>query len=93
MVAEGQRQLRVLRNIQEVSVTTAVPLTDELRSRILAQVAQVHKGEVEMKELVDPDILGGYVLQLGDQMIDASVKRQMKALGRELTEHDYEPEL
>ena len=93
MVAEGQRQLRVLRNIQEVSVTTAVPLTDELRSRILAQVAQVHKGEVEMKELVDPDILGGYVLQLGDQMIDASVKRQIKALGRELTEHDYEPEL
>ena len=59
----------------------------------LAQVAQVHKGEVEMKELVDPDILGGYVLQLGDQMIDASVKRQIKALGRELTEHDYEPEL
>jgi|TARA_B100001564_G_scaffold103791_1_gene85690 F-type H+-transporting ATPase subunit delta len=93
MVAEGQRQMRVLRNIQEVSVTTAVPLTEDLRSRILAQVAQVHKGEVEMKELVDPDILGGYVLQMGDQMIDASVKRQIKALGRELTEHDYEPEL
>ena len=53
MVAEGQRQMRVLRNIQEVSVTTAVPLTEDLRSRILAQVAQVHKGEVEMKELFE----------------------------------------
>lgn len=92
MVDEGQRQLNILRNIQEASVTTAVPLTDELRQQILGQVAKVHDGEVEMVEHVDPDILGGYILQMGDQMIDASVKRQLRSLGRELTEHDYEPE-
>ena len=92
MVDEGQRQLNILRNIQEASVTTAVPLTDELRQQILGQMAKVHDGEVDMVEHVDPDILGGYILQLGDQMIDASVKRQLRSLGRELTEHDYEPE-
>ena len=92
MVQEGQTQLRALRNIQSVTVTTAVALTDALRSSILAQVAKVHKGEVELTEQVDPDILGGYILHIGDQMIDASVKRQIQALGRELTEHDYEPE-
>ena len=92
MVQEGQTQLRALRNIQSVTVTTAVTLTDALRANILAQVAKVHKGEVDLTEKVDPDILGGYILQLGDQMIDASVKRQIQALGRELTEHDYEPE-
>ena len=92
MVQEGQTQLRALRNIQSVTVTTAVALTDALRANILAQVAKVHKGEVDLTEKVDPDILGGYILQLGDQMIDASVKRQIQALGRELTEHDYEPE-
>jgi F-type H+-transporting ATPase subunit delta len=92
MVQEGQAQLRVLRNIQEVSVTTAVPLTEALRSQILAQVAKAHRGDVDLTEKVDPEILGGYVLQMGDQMIDASVKRQLQALGRELTEHDYEPE-
>jgi F-type H+-transporting ATPase subunit delta len=92
MVVEGQNQLRVLRNIQSVSVTTAVALTDALRQQILAQVAKVHQGEVELTEKVDPEILGGYVLQMGDQMIDASVKRQIRTLGRELTEHDYEPE-
>lgn len=92
MVAEGQTQLRALRNIQSVAVTTAVPLTDALREQILAQVAKVHKGDVDLTEKVDPEILGGYVLQMGDQMIDASVKRQIRTLGRELTEHDYEPE-
>ena len=92
MVREGQTQLRILRNIQTATVTTAVALTDELRSSILAQVAKVHTGEVELTEKVDPEILGGYILQLGDQMIDASVQRQIQALGRELTEHDYEPE-
>jgi len=45
-----------------------------------------------LTEHVDADILGGYILQMGDRMIDASVKRQIRALGRELTEHDYEPE-
>ena len=93
MVAEGQRQLNILRNIQEASVTTAVPLTEALRQQILGQMAKVHDGEVDMVEHVDPDILGGYILQMGDQMIDASVKRQLRSLGRELTEHDYEPEL
>lgn len=92
MVAEGQSQLRALRNIQSVSVTTAFPLTDSLRDQIMAQVAKVHKGDVDLTETVDPEILGGYMLKMGDQMIDASVKRHLRTLGRELTEHDYEPE-
>lgn len=92
MVAEGQSQLRALRNIQSVSVTTAFPLTDSLRDQIMAQVANVHKGDVDLTETVDPEILGGYMLKMGDQMIDASVKRHLRTLGRELTEHDYEPE-
>ena len=92
MVTEGQSQLRALRNIQSVSVTTAFPLTDSLRDQIMAQVANVHKGDVDLTEIVDPEILGGYMLKMGDQMIDASVKRHLRTLGRELTEHDYEPE-
>jgi F-type H+-transporting ATPase subunit delta len=92
LTAEGNNQLRQMRNIQVASVTTAVPLDDALRDRILAQVAKIHEGDIELTEHVDADILGGYILQMGDRMIDASVKRQIRALGRELTEHDYEPE-
>ena len=67
-------------------------LTAELREKVLGQVAKVHNGDVELQEQVDPNILGGYILKMGDQMVDASIKRQLRSLGRELTEHDYEPE-
>ena len=90
LVQKGREGL--MRNIQEASVTTAVPLDDALRAKVLAQVAKIHQGQVELTEHVDANILGGYILQMGDRMIDASVKRQIRALGRELTEHDYEPE-
>jgi F-type H+-transporting ATPase subunit delta len=90
---EGNNQLRAMRNIQEALVITAVPLDESLRSKVLAQVAKVHQGEIELTEKVDPNILGGYILQMGDRMVDASVKRQIRSLGRQLTEHDYESEL
>ena len=82
----------MLRNIQEAFVTTAVLLTDELRSRVSAQVA-LCMGEVEMRERIADPTSSAAACVDSDQMIDASVKRQIKALGRELTEHDYEPEL
>ena len=47
---------------------------------------------MELKEIVDPEILGGFVLRMDDREIDASIKRQLNKLGRKLTEHDYEPE-
>jgi len=92
LAIEGKNQLRLMRNVKEVSLTTASPLTSELREKVLGQVAKVHNGEVELQEQVDPNILGGYILKMGDQMVDASIKRQLRSLGRELTEHDYEPE-
>ena len=92
LAIEGKNQLRLMRNVKEVSLTTAAPLTAELREKVLGQVAKVHNGDVELQEQVDPNILGGYILKMGDQMVDASIKRQLRSLGRELTEHDYEPE-
>lgn len=92
IVEEAKSQLRAMNNIQAATVKTASPLDDDSRAKILAQVAKLHNGEVELKEIVDPEILGGFVLRLDDKEIDASIKRQLNTLGRKLTEHDYEPE-
>ena len=92
IIEEAKAQLRAINNIQAASVKTASPLNDDSRSKILAEVAKLHNGEVELKEIVDPEILGGFVLRLDDKEIDASIKRQLNTLGRKLTEHDYEPE-
>lgn len=92
IIEEAKSQLRAMNNIQAATVKTASPLDDDSRAKILAQVAKLHNGEVELKEIVDPEILGGFVLRLDDKEIDASIKRQLNTLGRKLTEHDYEPE-
>lgn len=92
IVEEAKSQLRAMNNIQAATVKTASPLDDDSRAKILAQVAKLHNGEVELKEIVDPEILGGFILRMDDREIDASIKRQLNTLGRKLTEHDYEPE-
>ena len=92
IIEETKSQLRTMNNIQAATVKTASPLDNSSRAKILAEVAKLHNGEIELKEIVDPEILGGFVLRMDDKEIDASIKRQLKTLGRKLTEHDYEPE-
>ena len=92
IIEETKAQLRTMNNIQAATVKTASPLDHDSRAKILAEVAKLHNGEVELKEIVDPGILGGFVLRMDDKEIDASIKRQLSTLGRKLTEHDYEPE-
>jgi len=92
ILKEALAQLRTMNNIQAVTVKTASILDDDSKTRVLAEVAKLHDGEVELKEIVDPELLGGFILRMDDQEIDASIKRQLSTLRRKLTEHDYEPE-
>jgi len=66
-------------NIHTVSLTTAVPVSESLKNTIIDQVkksANVEK--IELEELVNPDLIGGFVLQMGDKMVDASIAKQFK---------------
>jgi F-type H+-transporting ATPase subunit delta len=67
--------------IGKASVITAVPLGDDLRSEILALAKKVvGRPKVELKEEVDPGIIGGFILNAGSQQIDSSIKHQLKVL-------------
>lgn len=83
--------LRKKRNILSAEVRSAVPLSSASRDGILASIARVHSGAVELNEVVDPTLIGGFVLRLEDKMMDVSIKRQLSAMRRELVEHQYEP--
>lgn len=75
-----------LRGHAEVFVTTAVPLTADLRAKIVATMAQ-HTGKVpDLVEKVDETLLGGLVVQIGDEKFDSSVARKLKVLGGSLHE-------
>jgi F-type H+-transporting ATPase subunit delta len=84
--------IRTMKGIQTAEVITAAPLEGAAKDRILAELKRLHNGDVELKESVNPELIGGFVLRVEDRMLDASVRRSLNRLRRELTEHDYEPE-
>jgi F-type H+-transporting ATPase subunit delta len=68
----------------EVEVTSAVTLTEDDRNKIAARVAEATGRTVELSERVDPGILGGLVLRVGDVIVDGSVQARIRQLRRRL---------
>ncbi len=73
--------------IVEVHVSAAEPLSDVMRTR-LQQLMESRTGRtVRLAEHVDPAILGGLIVRVGDEQIDMSVARQLRRFQKTLLEH------
>lgn len=68
---------------QIAKVTTAVPLTDELKVKVLAKVKELTGKEAEIQNTVDESILGGFILRVGDIQYNASITNKLDKLKRE----------
>ncbi|SDS39289.1 ATP synthase F1 subunit delta [Gramella sp. MAR_2010_147] len=82
-------QFNELNNVRQAVVTTAVPLDNELETVILAKVKELTGSKASLKSIVDEDIIGGFVLRVGDLQYDASVSRNLTRLKRELKDNTY----
>ena len=69
----------------EVELTTAVELDDDEERRILEQIERATGRKVEATRKVDPELIGGAVLQAGSLRVDASVRGRLERLRQELT--------
>jgi F-type H+-transporting ATPase subunit delta len=63
-----------------------MPLTDDLRAAIQKTVSARIGKEALMIERVDPDLIGGLVINVGDTQIDASVASRLRAARKRLAE-------
>lgn len=77
---EFQRQYDDLRGIQKAQITSVVPLTDAQRKAIVEEVAKATNRTVQLQEGLDPKLIGGYVLRVGDRQIDASIRSRLNDL-------------
>lgn len=66
-------------------VTTALPLTVDLEKKILNKVAQLTGNKVTIENIIDENIIGGFVLRVGDLQYDASISNKLSSLKREFT--------
>ena len=70
--------------IQEATITTAIPLSEEHKKEINALIHSKFNLKVELSEKVDPSIIGGFVLRIDDQQINASIQSKLNKIKREL---------
>jgi F-type H+-transporting ATPase subunit delta len=78
LVAAAQR-------ILDVELTTATQLSDDDFGRILGRIEQASGRKVQATRKVDPDLIGGIVLQAGSMRLDASVRGRLERLRHDLT--------
>lgn len=82
-------QYRKHKQILTAVITSAVGLDDALRNRVLELVRQESNSEIELIEKIDPAIMGGFLLRVGDKQIDATVLRQVRKLERNFSENPF----
>lgn len=66
------------KGVERASITTTMPLTDDLREQFKTMVLKYVGGSsVELEEKIDKKLIGGYVLRIGDQQVDASLRNKL----------------
>ncbi len=64
------------------SVRTAVPLDDALRTKISDRLGSLMNKQVRLRESVDPDLIGGIVIRVGDRVFDSSVSNRLDKIAK-----------
>ena len=83
-------QYKVLKNIFVVTLSTATPASEELKQTIIEKVkAATSLQNIELKTIVNEDLIGGFVLQLGDTLVDASVIYDLNAIKKQFLNNDF----
>jgi len=84
LVAEYRRLVYAHKGMVEADVVTAIPITDREEERIGRDLAAITGKTVMLAATVDPDIMGGLVVRLGDKLMDGSVRTRLQELRRKL---------
>lgn len=85
MIARFAELLRRERGIALAEVRTALPLNEEQRAEFAARLRALTGEQVEMDETVDPELIGGVAVRIGDRLYDASVRSRLERLRARLT--------
>jgi F-type H+-transporting ATPase subunit delta len=83
-------QYNTIHGIRRVKITTAVPVSEALKMSILDHVkGDTPADKIELETAVNEALIGGFVLEAGDTLIDASVLRDLKDVRKQFLNNDY----
>jgi F-type H+-transporting ATPase subunit delta len=81
------------KGIKDCLIATAAPLTTELLASLTQKGEQMAGGKIEVSVKIDPSLIGGYILTVGDLQYDESVKTKLSKIGSQLIDHSYIPKI
>ena len=84
-------QYRQLKKITTAKVTSAKPLSEAALEKIKAKLlsSSMTRENIEIVTAVNPDLLGGFVIEIGDKLYDSSVAHKLNLLRKEFVGNDY----
>ncbi|PVX45922.1 ATP synthase F1 subcomplex delta subunit [Flavobacterium sp. 103] len=85
IAAEYSKLFDIMNNVEVAKVTTAVAMDAALEAKVLAKIATLSDKKITIENIVDPAIIGGFILRIGDQQYNASVANRLQILKRELS--------
>lgn len=84
LVAEYDSLVDAYNGIEHAEITTAVPLDDATQQRLSRELGEALDKKVTVKPSVEPAIIGGMIVRIGDRVIDGSVRTRLESLRRGL---------
>lgn len=85
IASQFNRLFDEINGVEVAKVTTAFPITPELETKVLAKIAEISNKKITIENIVDPSIIGGFVLRIGDKQYNASVANRLQELKREFS--------
>ena len=71
--------------IEVAKVTTAIPMDAALEAKVLAKIETLSDKKITIENIVDPSIIGGFILTIGDKQYNASIANRLQVLRKELS--------
>ncbi len=84
IIDEFKKASETKSGLKEVAAISAIALSGETRELIIRKLESVFSSKIKLSEKVDPKILGGLILEAGDEIMDASVSTAINKLKHSL---------
>jgi F-type H+-transporting ATPase subunit delta len=86
-------QYKINKKILTAVITTANGLDDITRAKAIEVVKGGGSNEVVLEEVINKDLIGGFIIRVGDKQVDASIARKLNNLRRSFAENPYIKEM
>ena len=76
------------KGIIQAKITSAVPISDDLENQIVKYLESIKKGQINLTKQIDKTIIAGFVLDFDDVQFDASAKKKLNKMQKQLTQNN-----